>query len=136
MKIIGTVIVMLLAMPVMHVILFGSGDTGEATFYYWLFGVPALLFIVPLVGYPLLALLRACRLQGFAAVLVGTMLCALAGGLAISGAHGVIPEVIAIAAVFGGIGGFTWTLLARDDLRTVARGTGPAARSFASRSRR
>ena len=113
MKVIGTVIVLLLSMPIIHVVLFGSRDVGIAVMYYWLFGLPTLLIAVPLLGYPLLALLRVTGLQGNKGRLAGTAFCACLGGLAISGAHGVILEVIAIAALFGGIYGFTWVSLAQ-----------------------
>lgn len=113
----GTILTMLLSMPVIHTVLFGPRGLGEATFYYWLFGVPTLAVVVPLVGYPLLALLSACNLHGFWAVLTGTLLCALIGGLIISRAHGIIWQVIVISAVFGGIGGFTWTPLAQRGLQ-------------------
>lgn len=113
MNIFGTVVVLLICMPVTHAVLFGTRDLGTATFYYWLIGAPTLIFLVPLVGFPLLALLRGLGVTGVAAILLGTVICGLIAGVAISRAHGVIPEVIAVAVVYGCIGGLVWTSLAQ-----------------------
>ena len=115
--IVRTIVVMLLCMPIIHAISFGIEDLGTATFYYWLIGIPILAFIVPAIGFSLSELLRILGLKGFAAVAFGTVVCGLVAGLAISSAHGVIPEVIALAAIYGGIGGFVWTTLAQREQR-------------------
>lgn len=110
MKVIMTVLTLTLSMPVLHAVLSGVADIGEATFYYWVFGIPILLVAVPLVGLSLEKCVRIAGFLGFPAILASTLIWAILGALVVSRADRVIWQVIAVGAIFAGIGGLTWSI--------------------------